>query len=324
MAATPPMEFSAKLAQTLNLDGTPRSLAFSPDSQRLAVGLGLGDDARNSTICVFATNTWSKERDVSFDDVQPCVRFSPDNALIAACGFGGKVHVWRASDGGNVCKFSRGPISRALDFSPDSNRIAVSGTNDATIINAETGERMQSWHVASGLINGLAYSPQAEVVATCGHLHAVALWNPQNGKQLFSNSAGQGIFLAFAPNGRFVATVYCPQTDLGGGRSIKSSNSILQMVDTSSHAVLYDRELPNEPLGAISFTADGWHLAIGTRNASVRLLNARTGEAVAQLPVNTQAVTAIGLSPDGQYMVTGSEHESRLEVWKLETQKFAK
>jgi WD40 repeat protein len=311
---------SAKRELALNCAGGPTSLAFSPDSNFLAVGVAGDDESNASLVSIYSTTDWSKQRDIEFKDVIPDVCFSPDGTKLAACGFNGHVCVWLVSDSSIVCEFARGtPLSVALSFSRDSQQIAVSGTNDATLISATTGEKIRSWHVDDGLVYGLAFSPTSDVVATCGHLHAFALWNSTDGKNVRTVSVGQGTLISFSPSGQRIAANYLPQRDLGGGRKILSSRSVLLIADGRTGTKIHSVPFEMESLSALAFTADGRFLALGSQYSKLEFFNVETGKLVGNVSVATEGVTAIALSLDGRWMATASEHGTTVEIWKLST-----
>ena len=72
-----------------NVGGTARSIAFSPDSTRLACGTGRGD------VEIWGTENWTQVEtlDGHADDVNS-VKFSPDGTRLASCSSDKTVRIW--------------------------------------------------------------------------------------------------------------------------------------------------------------------------------------------------------------------------------------
>jgi len=69
---------------------------------------------------------------------------------------------------------------------------------------------------------------------------------------------------------------------------------------------------------SVSFSPDGQYIVSGSKDFSVRVWSAESGELVRTLEGHTAVVHSVSFSPDGQYIVSGSKDKS-IRVWSVES-----
>lgn len=69
---------------------------------------------------------------------------------------------------------------------------------------------------------------------------------------------------------------------------------------------------------SVAFSPDGRRIVSGSRNGTLRLWDAATGEPIGQPIKGTEPVSSIAFSPDGQHIVSGSS-DSTLRLWDAAT-----
>lgn len=154
----------------------PTDLQWSPDSQRLAVGL---DNNLGAQI-------WSIASGKMLLSYRPptqlrTLAWSPDGQLIASGDVNGTIQVWNAKSGKRVTTYmghTRGTGISRVCWMPDGQRI-ISSSRDGTvqIWRASTGQKFFTYHDPSGDIEAMAVSPDGSYIVTGGidHKERVAL-----------------------------------------------------------------------------------------------------------------------------------------------------
>ena len=145
------------------------------------------------------------------------IAFSPDGSQVAAAA-GNVVHVVELSTGKQLVKLDPGPGRvNGLDYSPDSRRFALAGTN-RTIVVHRTGD----WSVERLIrrpgveLTDVKFSPDGRQLASCGTDRLVQIWDVEDGRELFTllDCVAPPRRLAFSRDGDHLAAT-------GGDRSIR-------------------------------------------------------------------------------------------------------
>jgi len=183
------------------LSGGARSLAFSPDGQLLAVGMG----GYNNAVKVFtADGTFLQS--LPFSSWVTVVTFSSDSRLLAV-GNATAIQIYRTSD----WQFERIIFPQhgvngvsALTFSPDGETLASSGLTT------------KLWHIPDGElirefegVGPIAFSPDGQVLLTTGQ--QISFWNVSDGSLLRMYDRGALILsVAFSPDNSAFAYALLP------------------------------------------------------------------------------------------------------------------
>jgi WD40 repeat protein len=215
-----------------------RSLSFSPDGCRLALG------AEDGTIRVWEMPT-ARERLVirGHADMVKSLAFSPDGGLIVSSSQDGRVVLWNATDGNEIRTLApAGPRQgRFVTFSPDGRTVGMSEVawqpRDLIMIDVQTGAIQARLSGHRWGANALAFSPDGQTLATAGVDRCIKLWDLATGRELSTlrDDVGWVKSLAFSPDGSRLAY-------------------------SGTDAVVRIRELgaqPNHAAGALSFRSGG-------------------------------------------------------------------
>ena len=254
-------------------------LAFSPDSQTLAVVLG-------DTVKLFNAAS-GQETSTILAKGSTSIIFSPDGQSLYAGGWNG-ITVWDVASGAQI--LGMGDITNqgsCLALSPDGTLLASGGSFDQPIIlwEAATGRQLRTFAGHTGGVNSLVFSPDGRLLASSAGDVTIKLWDVSSGKalQTLVGHTKPATDLAFSPDG---ATLVSASGD-GTTRFWILSSGKLEPTTTPT-------KVPSAP--NIQPTA----LPLSTQAVSVD--NATQVESQNVLDVEGEY---LAWSPDGKWLVVG-------------------
>jgi hypothetical protein len=187
-------------------DGLVWSVAWSPDSTRLAVATIRVQVWEATTGKVLWTTSGFAWR----------VAWSPDGAYLATADSDGTCQVWETSSGRLLMTY-RGHTDavNAIAWSPDS-RLLASGGDDATVHvwEALTGRQVYAYlgHRSPFLgptsVDTVAWSPNGQRIASSGIDGAIHVWGATTGERVFVYAGQEGPVnvVAWSPEGQRIAS----------------------------------------------------------------------------------------------------------------------
>jgi WD40 repeat protein/basic membrane lipoprotein Med (substrate-binding protein (PBP1-ABC) superfamily)/transcriptional regulator with XRE-family HTH domain len=155
----------ARVVLTLELPAEVKSLAFSPNGKRLAIGVNNGtakvrDFVTGEELLTLRGHT----------DAVVSVAFSPSGKSLATASLDGTVKVWDANTGREIFTLSgHNNAVTSVAFSPNGKRIATASRDGtAKLWDAETGQELLTFFGDGSGLNSIAFSPDGERLATGG------------------------------------------------------------------------------------------------------------------------------------------------------------
>jgi RNA polymerase sigma factor (sigma-70 family) len=194
-------------------------MALSPDGKVLAFDRGILDRATGKVLGHFQGQDYGIN----------ALAFSPDSRTLAMAttdvqsGKGRMIRLWDVARVREIKHFGEMPV-HSLNYSPDGKTLAA-GNGDGTV---------SLWDVAGGResrripghrreVRSVAFSPDGRAVASASFDGDLFLWDAATGKQLRQLAGAGGprvgvniLAVAFAPNGKILATAEQPFTSRSG------------------------------------------------------------------------------------------------------------
>ncbi len=192
----------------LEVEGQARSLTFSPDGRRLAIGRIAGD------ISIFDLDQDGPGRSMEIPVRTACdLRFTPDGkALAVACSPTDTVIVWdlEAHRPRMILREAGQPVWR-LAMSPDGRSLAGAkhGRGGPVVVWDLSGDRPRHrLFPVTGSVYALAFSPDGRrLAASMGGSISIRIWDLATGTMVMEANGGPfpNPGLAFSPDGQILA-----------------------------------------------------------------------------------------------------------------------
>ena len=260
--------------------GAATEIQYSPDGTRFAVASTIG-------IWLYDAKT-GQEIDLltGHTDFVSCIAFSPDGRTLASGSADSTICLWDVNTGQHK-KTLTGHTSNvySVSFSPDGRTLASGGLDlDAAIRlwDTATGKHKQTFKGHPGYVSSVAFSLDGKTLASGSADSTICLWDVNTGV-LKEEIIGHKIGIIKKVLGKI------------GVLTVPHDTSVL----------------------CLSFSPDGRTLASGSRDNTVRLWDANTGESKRILRGHSGFTSSISFSPDGSVLVSGGW--DKIGLWDATT-----
>ncbi len=309
-----------------------QSIAFSPDSKTLAVGVSMfratpGLPIGEVQLRDVATGGMRQTVPMKY---LPSVAFTPDGNSLAITG--ATIKLWDLKQA-RFTPFSKGtPVGYWIVFSPDGKVMATSGwdTDDKVkagsaygkvkLWSAETGQLLQTLNARATA--QVAFSPDGRTLVAGSFPEGVLVWDVPSGKLKYG--------VLSKPHSGISAVVFSPD-----GKIIASADSIeAQLLDAQTGRLLGTLTPPSRRVFGLAFSPDGKTLATGgphfhrkwfwenkpstpqdDSSGEICLWNVASGSLTRTLTSGHWVLSVIW-SPDGKTLASTSDDDT-VRLWRL-------
>ncbi|CAE6443508.1 unnamed protein product [Rhizoctonia solani] len=206
-------------------------------------------------------------------------------------------------------KVSSGPVN-SMSLSADGARLAITTSDNINILDASTGEIIDS--LANQLTQGVscaAISPNGTQVAFGGAGSTLQLWDVNRGDTIkaFPSICDSGVgSVAFSSNGSDVAC----GLDNGDVYICSLQIGTKPLGPLKGHT---------EQVTSVTFSPDHSHLASGSCDNTIRIWDVRTGHPIGRpFTGHTSTVNSVSYSPDGSRLASAS-FDYTIRLWDTRT-----
>ena len=249
--------------------------------------------------------------------------FSPDGQCLATSGSDTSlINVWDARTGRELATLAgHANTVNSLAFS-SSKRLLASASADSTIKLWDT----KGWRVIHTLrghttavssvshtagVNGVAFSPDGNWLASAGSDRLVKLWDTIAGREIMTLRPHlyPARCVAISPDGTLLAS--------SAGRGHDPVSELI-VWDANTGRELNSLQGHKAEISGIAFSPDGKRLVSSSRDYTIRVWDIQTGEQIHCLRGHAAEVNCFACSSDGQRLVSAGE-DGKIKMWDMNT-----
>ena len=288
--------------------GEPRervtSIAFSPDSTKLASGAGhdvkLWEVSTGENIATFQ----GQEQEGRIESVM----FSPDGTKLAV-GAAEGVKLLNILTGKHIDLLGA-MWNLSVAFSPDGKILATASGAGVRLWEVSTGKSLTALQRHPRVVNAVVFSPDGLTLASTSWSGA-EVWEVTTGQRIttLGELPNFALSLAYSPDGTKIVT---------GSYNLKSTEHTVKLWTVSTGKNLATLHGHAGFVTTVAYSRDGKILASGSEDKTVKVWAVETGKNLATLQGHGESINSVAISPDGTKLASGSDDRT-IRLWELPT-----
>ena len=227
--------------------------------------------------------------------------------LLVSCTFLSNVFAqeetrWYLPEGATA-RYGKGWIND-IEFSPDANLISVATTIGVWTYDVHTGRAVNLFTGNMSGANAISYASNSSILAAAHWDRKVRLWDvsqtlPEALRHTFDENPGPIYAVAISPNGRMVASGGVDRPDRGN----TESGGLIRIWDLETKGLRPILRY-NAAVTTIAFSPNNRWIAGGSRDGTVRVWDAGTGERIYEFTEDTEPIWKLEFSPDSKLLLS--------------------
>ena len=278
-----------RLVLPIGHTGRIQSASYSPDGKYIVT------TAYDKTAKIWKSSTGELLMEILKPDIVNRAGFSPDGKYIAIC-WGDNIFdlsISNAFTGETVMEVENAYLAT---FSPDSKHVLTGNINYAKTWDIVSGKLIKELPGLINLTTSVAYSPDGKSILVSGKGHSI-LYDAGKGEIIREIQGGEA---HYSPNGGLIMTtdtLVSKVWNTGDGKLIGVINGFSGKFDPSGK---YITSISHDP----------------TQGPCINIVDAVTQKLLKQLKGYEERITNIDFSPDGQFLLSGS-NDKQVRIWNL-------
>lgn len=290
------------------------ALQWSPRSADLAFlsqqgGLQIWDTANQRT--VHSDSTLSSS-------TIGALAWSPDCRYLAAVDHEKTLKVWSIADWKLIMTYQRDAgFVRALQWSPDSTRIALGSSNKQLqlilVENRPSGELLYTYEKYADEVSAIAWSPDGSRLVSGSWDSTVHILDSVSGKVIFTyhGHAGYPInTVGWAPHGQYIASASGSQED-----DAHPGNYAVRVWDAKNGTDFYRYAGHTKYVLSLAWSPDGARIASASEDSTVQVWRPANNSQAYIYRGHTAFVRTVTWSPTSKKLASASDDDT-LQIWQ--------
>jgi WD40 repeat protein len=274
-------------------------VAFAPKGQKL---VSIADDR---TLRLWDAFTGESEREpLKVLSEGRGVAWSSDGTFIAAVFKNGEAAIYDPTAWVQRLRWvAHDYQARGVAISPDSQHIATVGRDWRLKIWDRDGNLIRTHAEHAGSIEGVAYSANGALLASCDQTGLILVWDAKTGSERYRTQLpnGKSYSVAFSHDDQWLA-VGC-----------NAGKVLIWDLQTGEQRTLHEQ---NSDVRAVQFSPTGEYFASGSSDHVIVLWQTAAWALADRWTDHLGIVRTMAWSPDAQYVATGSSDRS-IKVWAV-------